>query len=275
MPPDDSFVMPASSTPDARITESDVYAAIADVLDPELDEPLATLGFIDRVRVEGPDVTLTFKLPTFWCAPNFAYLMASDLRNRIRALPGARVVRVELLDHSAEDEINAGINGGQSFAQAFAGEVDGDEDLESLRYTFLRKGFLMRQDTLVRHMLKAGIDEPTLLALRVADLVVDELADRGFVMTPGGIVPLEGAGRNAHKYLLKGKAIGLFASEHDALVTDERGHPIAAVGLKEYLRHSRSVRMNILFNTSMCKGLFRTRYENAGADEMHSEGELV
>lgn len=275
MPPDDSLVMPASSTPDSRITESDVYAAIADVLDPELDEPLVTLGFIDRVRVEGPDVTLTFKLPTFWCAPNFAYLMASDLRNRIRALPGARAVRVELLDHSAEDEINAGINGGQSFAQAFAGEVDGDEDLESLRYIFLRKGFLMRQDTLVRHMLKAGIDEPAILALRVADLVADELADRGFVMTPGGIVPLEGAGRNAHKYLLKGKAIGLFSSEHDALVTDERGQPIAMEGLKEYLRHSRSVRMNIMFNTSMCKGLFRTRYENAGADEMHSEGELV
>ena len=46
--------------------------------------------------------------------------------------------------------------------------------------------------------------------------------------------------------------------------------------LKDYLRRSRSVRMNILFNTSMCKGLFRTRYENAGAsiDEPKITGPL-
>src|SRR3954466_14021591 len=72
------------------ITGEQVYAAIADVLDPELDEPLVKLGFIDRVQVDGPDVTVVFKLPTYWCAPNFAYLMAADLRARIRALPGVR-----------------------------------------------------------------------------------------------------------------------------------------------------------------------------------------
>jgi len=33
-------------------TEADIYAAIADVLDPELDEPLVKLGFIDHVQVE-------------------------------------------------------------------------------------------------------------------------------------------------------------------------------------------------------------------------------
>ena len=52
------------------VTEERIYAAIADVLDPELDEPLVKLGFIDRVliaahEVEGADVTVTFKLPTF------------------------------------------------------------------------------------------------------------------------------------------------------------------------------------------------------------------
>src|SRR6266487_5448706 len=101
-------------TPDVGITEAHVYAAIADVLDPELDEPLVKLGFIDRVQVEGPDVTVVFKLPTYWCSPNFAYLMAGDLRARIRALPGIRTARVELVDHCAEDEITTSINQGKS-----------------------------------------------------------------------------------------------------------------------------------------------------------------
>src|SRR5215469_466017 len=177
MPPDDSLVAESAGTSGTGITEAQVYAAIADVLDPELDEPLVKLGFIDRVQVEGPDVKVVFKLPTYWCAPNFAYLMAADLRARIRALPGIRTARIELLDHCAQDEITVGINRGQSFAETFAGETLEDEDLEELRRTFLRKGFLMRQDRLLRHMLKAGLDEATILTLQVADLIVDEVAD--------------------------------------------------------------------------------------------------
>src|SRR5947209_10488994 len=123
-------VLTQQTTQDSGITEADIYTAIADVLDPELDEPLVKLGFIDRVQVEGPDVTVVFKLPTYWCSPNFAYLMAGDLRARLRALPGIRTARVQLLDHCAEDEITAGINRGQSFAATFVGEVSEDEDLE-------------------------------------------------------------------------------------------------------------------------------------------------
>src|SRR5205814_3286293 len=181
--------------------EAHVYAAIADVLDPELDEPLVKLGFIDHVQVDGPDVTVVFKLPTYWCSPNFAYLMAGDLRARIRALPGIRTARVELLDHCAEDEITTSINQGKSFADAFSGEVSEDEDLEELRRTFLRKGFLMRQDRLLRQLLKAGLDEAAILALRTSDLSVDEEADIAYVTTHGGVVRLEKAGRNAAAYL--------------------------------------------------------------------------
>lgn len=275
---DDAPVKEAPGLPglsDARITEADVYAAIADVLDPELDEPLVSLGFIDRVQVDGPDVCIAMKLPTFWCAPNFAYLMASDLRARILSLPGVRAARVELLDHSAEEEINRGVNLGQSFAQAFAGEVDGDENLEELRRVFLRKGFLMRQDTLARQLLKAGLDETTILNLRVSDLAVSEEGDAASVTTPHGVTQLGGAGRNASKYLQKGRSIGLFASPGATLIVEEQGQVIAPGSLKEFLRRSRSVRLNIMFNTSMCKGLFRTRYENAGASEAYREGELL
>ncbi len=270
--PDDSIVV---ASPGNGISEAQVYTAIADVLDPELDEPLVKLGFIDRVQVDGPDVTVVFKLPTYWCAPNFAYLMAGDLRTRIRALPGVRTARVEVLDHFAEEEINTGINRGQSFAKTFEGEVAGDEDLEELRRTFLRKGFLMRQDTLIRQMLKAGLDEAIILSLRVADLVVDEVADQAFVTTPRGEILLERTGRNAGKYLRKGAAIGLLQAENDLLITDDKGQLVAPGGLQEFLRRSRSVRLNIMFNTTMCKSLFRARYENVGASEAHQEGDIV
>lgn len=269
----------AAVVPDTNtgITGAQVYAAIAEVLDPELDEPLVKLGFIDRVQVDGPDVTVVFKLPTYWCAPNFAYLMAADLRARIRALPGVRTARVVLLDHFAEDEITTGINRGQSFAEAFVAEAPEDENLEELRRTFLRKGFLMRQDTLLRQMFKAGLDEAAILALHIADLVVDEIANSAFVVTPGGAARLDGAGRNAGTYMRKRQMLGLSQEQDALLVTDDMGQSIAPGELQAFLRRSRSVRLNIMFNTSMCKGLFRTRYENAGASEAHrdDEGDIV
>src|SRR6266699_5625164 len=95
----------ASST----ISEEKVYKAIADVLDPELDESLVKLGFIDSVQIDGSDVTVSFKLPTYWCAPNFAYLMASDLRSRVQAMPGVASTRILLLDHCTSDEVSDGV----------------------------------------------------------------------------------------------------------------------------------------------------------------------
>jgi len=272
--------MSADKTPfdlDTAITETDVYAAIADVLDPELDEPLVKLGFIDRVQVDGHDVTVVFKLPTYWCAPNFAYLMAGDLRNRVRSLPGTGTVRVVLLDHCAEDEVTKGVNGGLSFGDMFADDVVGDEDLEELRLTFLRKGFLMRQDTLLRHMMRVGLDEATIVHLRIADVVVDEFTDSVFVMTPGGAVRLEKMGRNAAIYLRRREYLGLPRGENDLFITDDKGQPVPSGGLQDFLRRSRSVRLNIMFNTSLCTSLFRTRYEGADSSEAYQprEGETV
>ena len=85
--------MSITGVSDTEVTEEKIYQAIAEVLDPELDEPLVKLGFIDRVEVDGLDVSITFKLPTYWCSPNFAYLMASDLREKVRAVPGVGTVR--------------------------------------------------------------------------------------------------------------------------------------------------------------------------------------
>ncbi len=278
MPSIDSHVTEVltQQTPqDSGITEADIYTAIADVLDPELDEPLVKLGFIDRVLVNGPDVTVLFKLPTYWCAPNFAYLMASDLRKKVRTVPGVRIVRVALLDHCAEEEVTNAVNQGQSFSEAFPDDAPEDEHLEELRRTFLRKGFLMRQDALLRQMLKVGLDETTISALHMTNITIDEPNNVAFVSIQEQVVRLEGVGHSASVYLSRRTSLGLPQASDDPLIIDDQGQPLQPGGLKEFLRRSRSIRMNIMFNTSLCKGLFRTRYENAGANEAYPEGENI
>ncbi len=255
----------------AHLTPEHVYAAIADVLDPELDTPLIELGFVDRVEIAGPDVTLFLKLPTFWCAPNFAYLMATDLAERVRALPGSGQVQVLLLDHFAGEEISRGVNRGLSFAEAFPGEVTADEDLQALRHLFLRKGFLMRQDLLLRRLLQSGLDGATLSTRRVEDLQLEPAADRVLLTVPGGPLCIPALARQAQGYLERGRRLGLLRPG-GYLFVDEEGRPIPEGDVKTFLQRLRSVRLSIMFNTAMCRSLFRTRYQHAGAETAHLEG---
>jgi metal-sulfur cluster biosynthetic enzyme len=264
--------MPLSEASPSRVTSAMVFEAIADVLDPELDESLVKLGFIDSVQVDDGDVTVAFKLPTYWCAPNFAYLMAADLRSRVQSIPGVRAVRILLLDHCTSEEVSNGVNAGQSFREAFPEETE--DNLEELRQIFLRKGFLMRQDTLLRHLLKVGLDEDALLSLRVADLTIDEVTQRIFVKTPARIVQIERAAHTAQSYLRRAAALGLAHDPGDRLFVDDHGLPIPAGELRDYLRHSRSVRMNIMFNTVFCTDMFQTRY-GSGDKMALPEGDML
>ena len=65
-----------------------VNACLATVMDPELDESVTELGFITEVELSGEgEVRIGFRLPTYWCAANFAFLMADDMRCAVEALP--------------------------------------------------------------------------------------------------------------------------------------------------------------------------------------------
>lgn len=87
----------------------DAYTALDAVLDPELDEPITDLGFVHTVDVDGGRVTVHLRLPTSFCAPNFAYLMASDAKDVLTALPWTTEVVVMLDDHHDSDLINRGL----------------------------------------------------------------------------------------------------------------------------------------------------------------------
>ena len=126
------------------ITRARVLAALSTVHDPELDEPITSLGFVGSCEVsDGGDVDVHLRLPTPQCAPNFAFLMASDAREAVLGVSGVRRVGVVLDDHYTAGEINVAVAGGGGFGAAFPGESAGD--LSALRELFQRKALLARQ----------------------------------------------------------------------------------------------------------------------------------
>ncbi len=58
----------------------------------------------NRVRIE-------FRLPTYWCAANFSFLMADDMRRAVGELDWVAGVSVVLGEHMYADQINAGLAG--------------------------------------------------------------------------------------------------------------------------------------------------------------------
>ncbi|MFX7121296.1 hypothetical protein ABTI10_19365, partial [Acinetobacter baumannii] len=86
------------------------------------------------------------RLPTFWCAANFAYLMAHDARQVLLTLPGVRTVGVVLEDHFDDCEITKGVNQGLRFDEVFPEEAI--DELEVLRRRFIEKAYLQRHEVL-------------------------------------------------------------------------------------------------------------------------------
>jgi metal-sulfur cluster biosynthetic enzyme len=125
---------------------SRVLEALGTVYDPELDEPITALGFVDSCVLDGGDASVRLRLPTPQCAPNFAFLMAADAAAAVRAVAGVRSVSVVLEDHYTGEEINAAVRRGDGFDGAFPGETAGD--LRALRTLFQRKALLARQSRL-------------------------------------------------------------------------------------------------------------------------------
>jgi metal-sulfur cluster biosynthetic enzyme len=237
----------------ARIEQ--VRAALSRVTDPELDESVVELNFVTGIEA-GDDgvVAVTFRLPTYWCAANFSYLMASDMRDAVAALPWVRQVSVTLDEHMFVDEINDGIASQKDFTEAFPAEAG--MDLSAIRLNFGLKSFERRQEALLRHLLAAGHASEVILALTVEALPRLTLDAAG--------APLR------TRYLERRKLAGDLPL---AFVTRDGG-PISPGDLAMYLRHVRRVGLNAEFNGALCRGLLAARYGEA-PHELPAEPELI
>ncbi|BDG60508.1 iron-sulfur cluster assembly protein [Caldinitratiruptor microaerophilus] len=226
----------------------EVYARLQQVYDPELDRPVTDLGFISGVDVDGPVVRVRFRLPTYWCSPNFAYIMAEDIRDRVRELPWVSEVQVRLEDHFAADEVNAGVATGRPFGAAFSGLADGN--LEDLRWLFRLKAFLARQERLVRLLIRRGLSDDEIVAMCVADL--RRLAESDAE-----------AGDLVDRYLGICREMGLEDLPTAPAFTRENGLLLNPAQLRDVLREARRTRISMEFNAQFCQGLLRTRYGSA------------
>ena len=215
-----------------------ILDALSAVRDPELDEPITELGFVSGLEMKGEAVNVRLRLPTYFCAPNFAYLMVADAREAILSVPGVRWAKVVLDDHYASDEINGGVNEGQGFDGAFPGETEGP-NLGELRSIFQRKSFVSRQEKLCRALLAGGRMPAELVQMQVGDLPPTD---------------------EAEKYLKRRAELGLDVSPGATLIVDPDGRKVPEEAVVEHLRFARTVRVSIEGNAGLCRGLLATRY---------------
>ena len=227
-----------------------VQACLATVMDPELDESVTELGFITEVELPGDgEVRIGFRLPTYWCAANFAFLMADDMRRAVQALPWVTKVEVQLYDHMYAEAINQGVTDGNGFQAAFGVAAEGG--LEALRRTFELKAFQRRQEALLEHLISIKHLPESLVALDVESLQT---------------LALDADGEKLVERYLERRS--LVDGARLAFV-DTEGQPIAAESMSAYLRDLRSVGVNAEFNGVLCRGLLAVRDKEVGVKPIH------
>jgi metal-sulfur cluster biosynthetic enzyme len=222
------------------ISKNDVLGALSGVRDPELDEPVTTLGFVSDVSVDGSDVAVTLRLPTFFCSPNFAYMMAEDSKRLVSGLEGVGRVRVHLENFHVGAEIESGLESEAGFDETFAdfSETSG-EDLAELRDTFKRKAFIRRQEMLCRTLLREGATPEDLAA-----------------MTLGEVGPSE----ERDVYLDRRSELGFDVSEDAPLLLSVDGKVIPAEAVVAHLKNAKLTRISIEGNGMFCQELLKARY---------------
>jgi metal-sulfur cluster biosynthetic enzyme len=172
MRPNDGIpsLAPEGPAPDiltaTRTTE--VLARLGEVRDPELDEPVTAMGFIQSIEIAGGKVGVTFRLPTAWCAANFAFLMAVDMKAAVAALPWVASVEIVLLEHFAARRINEAVGQDLSFVEAFPRKAEAE--LDGLRHTFVEKAFLARQHAVLESLPKRAGEDPSPAGCTIAEL---------------------------------------------------------------------------------------------------------
>jgi metal-sulfur cluster biosynthetic enzyme len=229
-----------------------LLTALETVRDPELDEPITSLGFVTSCTVSAAgDAQVRLRLPTYFCAPNFAFLMVADAYDAVSAIPGVHCTEVVLEDHFASDAINGGVAAGAGFVRSFDGEAV--SELHGLRADFLRKAVMAGTDQVCRPLLASGTSPADLPGLVLGDVPPSPALDR----------------------LRQRRAeLGLPSGDGAPLLIDPAtGARVAGDAMPLHLRRARTTRISIEANGGICRGMLRHRYDSEGlGEEKDSEG---
>ena len=191
-------------------------------------------------------MAVRLRLPTYFCAPNFAYLMVADAYDAVSAVPGVRRADVRLDDHFAADQINAGVAARAGFAASFGALAAGE--LDELRADFVRKAVLAGTDRVGRPLVRSG-HTPEQLA----------------VLTLGDVPP----GPDLERLRARRAELDLPAGRRGAVAgrPGERGRDRRRRRPPLHLGRARLTRISAEANTGICRGMLRHRYATSGAGE--------
>jgi metal-sulfur cluster biosynthetic enzyme len=238
------------SVPTRSPLAAKVVDALDSVRDPELDEPVTSLGFVASCRVSCSGVaTVHLRLPTYFCAPNFAFLMVADAYDAVSRVDGIHETVVILDDHFASDTINDGVAARAGFVGSFGDEAA--DELDTLRADFIRKAVLAGTDRVCRPLLANGATPAQLAGMALGDLPP----------TP-----------DLERLRERRREIGLPADDSSPLLIDvTSGEVIGPDELRLHLGKARLTRVNIEANGSICRGMLRDRYATPGHGQVEEE----
>lgn len=237
-------------TPSAGARSGRVWEALGTVMDPELDEPITDLGFVAEHHVRPTadgrvDVEVHLRLPTSFCAPNFAYLMAADAQDALGALDEVREITIFLDDHHDSTKINSGLAAGGGYRRTFAHEAE--DSLDDLRMIFRRKAHTAAMERSCSAVIRSGVR-------RVEDL---------HTLTVGDLPP----GPTTEALLRRRADLSLSNAPDARVLVDDHGLPVPEDQVPLRLRFARTTRVSIDGNAHFCRGLLRTRYPGSEDDQ--------
>ena len=223
-----------------------VLAALGTVRDPELDEPVTSLGFVASCTVSADGVAAVhLRLPTYFCAPNFAFLMVADAYEAVSGVAGVSHAQIVLDDHFASDAINGGVAARSGFQSTFGALAD--SELDSLRIDFIRKAVLAGTDRVCRPLLAAGTAGEELAGLTLGD--APPSPDR-------------------ERLRARRAELGLPTADDSPLLIDPvTGDAVAVEALPLHLRKARLTRVGAEANSGICRGMLKDRYPDRGQGE--------
>jgi hypothetical protein len=195
------------------------------------------------------DAQVHLRLPTYFCAPNFAFLMVADAYDAVSGLAGIRHAEVVLDDHFASDQINLGVAARAGFVASFDGLAEAE--LDELRADFIRKAVLAGTDRVCRPLLSAGRTGDELAALTLGEVPASPDLDR---------------------LRARRAELGLPAGDDAPLLIDATsGEAVVPSGLSMHLARARLTRVNLEANGSVCRGMLRERYGTRGIGQVEEE----
>jgi metal-sulfur cluster biosynthetic enzyme len=223
-------------------TTARVWEALRAVRDPELDTDVVSLDFVAAVDVSDDGVAhVELRLPTYFCAPNFAFLMVADAHDVVSAAVGVSRADVVLIDHFASDAINQGVAARAGFVSSMAGTEVGEAvaELDELRRTFTERALMAGTDLVVRPLMREGATPEQVAAMTLGEApATDDL----------------------RRLRARRRELGIPSDDTDPLVVDPTGRTVGVDALPLHLRKARSYQVGVDANTSICRGQLAARY---------------